>query len=335
MAEIPDAHIKSVFFLCINKLDGGVIKREPAATGFFVKVPLKVGQQMQRVEYLVTARHCIYEARRDAIDDKLYVRFNLKSGTFVEVESNIDDWITHPSADVAAIMVRNTKRPEGLSSVDVDAGGLLIELFVGPPPKYELVTRIDELGEEPIRMAPTVGYDVYFPGLFTQHSGKERNLPIARFGHISRMPAAVKIRHAGTDSTIVAYLCEFHSMGGHSRSPVFFEHPVMRETEMVDENGNPTGVNRFDTARAFGFMGLVSGHYDLSATEAPSGDSLGDMQAKMNSGIAIVTPAEAVRQLLMEDEVLVKEREKMKKDAEDNEPTPTMDFAATEDELST
>src|SRR5207253_3257650 len=33
-----------------------------------------------------------------------------------------------------------------------------------------------------------VGDEVFFVGLFVQHAGEARNLPMARFGHISRMP---------------------------------------------------------------------------------------------------------------------------------------------------
>ncbi|MCH8994086.1 MAG: hypothetical protein IH959_03865 [Chloroflexi bacterium] len=333
MGEIPEAHIKSVFFLCIDKRgDGGVVKREPAATGFFVKVPLRVGAATIRVEYLVTARHCIDEARRDAVDDKLYVRFNLKSGTFTEIETNIDDWVSHLRADVAAIRTGNTKQPVGFRPEDVDAGALSIEHFLGPGPNYDFVGKVRELGDEPVRIAPTVGHEIYFPGLFSQHYGRERNLPIARFGQISRMPTEIELTHGGVHTTVVAYLCEFRSIGGHSGSPVFFSHPMTLLTERVDDRGVVTGA-RTDTARVFGLMGLVSGHYDLPEKAEVTGE-LGEVQVRMNSGIAIVTPAEAVRQLLMEQEEFVAEREKLKKDIEAKIPVPTLDFTGREDDLS-
>ncbi len=330
MGEIPEAHLKSVFFLCIDKRgEDGVIRREPAATGFFVRVPLKVDTGTLRVEYLVTARHCILEARREAVDGKLYVRFNLKSGTFTEIETNIDDWISHSKADVAALWAGNTKRPVGLSPREVDAGALSVEQFVGPGPHYEFVGKVDVMGDEPLHIAPNVGYEVYFPGLFSQHYGKERNLPIARFGQISRMPTDIDLAHGGVHTSIIAYLCEFRSIGGHSGSPVFFSHPMTLITERVGERGEVTET-RTDAARVFGFLGVVSGHFDLPEKADVTGE-LGEVQVRMNSGIAIVTPAEAVNQLLMEQDEFLEGREKIRKDIDAKRQPPTLDFAATQD----
>lgn len=59
-----------------------------------------------------------------------------------------------------------------------------------------------------------------------------------------------------------------------------------------------------------GFMGLVSGHYDIEQEAKKTGDILGKVQVELNSGIAIVTPAEAVTQLLMRED-LVEYRKKL------------------------
>jgi len=58
-----------------------------------------------------------------------------------------------------------------------------------------------------------------------------------------------------------------------------------------------------------GFIGLVTGHFPV--TEEQDLKGFGKVEIKMNSGIAMVTPAEAVTQLLMRSD-LVAEREKVK-----------------------
>ena len=65
--------------------------------------------------------------------------------------------------------------------------------------------------------------------------------------------------------------------------------------------GLTTGVNE---ARISGFMGVVPGHFDISRSAETIGDIQGDIQTKMNSGIAMVTPADAVTNLLMREDVV-------------------------------
>lgn len=307
MVPVPEPFLKSVVFLCIDKRgQDRIVRREPHATGFFVKVPLDV-DLMNRVEYVVTARHILEKARAESINGLLYVRFNLISGRFHDIETNIDDWVSHSGADVAAI--RPPPLPEGLTSAGVDGVALSIEQFVGPGPRYEFKGDVTDIGE--VEISPTVGTEIYFIGLFSRHYGKEVNLPVARFGHISRMPTEMEIESGGIHSKIVAYLCEHQSWGGHSGSPVFFMHPMMLGNERVGESGALLET-RWDSAHLSGFMGLVSGHYELSERADVTGD-LAEVQVKMNSGMAIVTPADAVRQLLIEREEFVADREKLKR----------------------
>jgi hypothetical protein len=95
----------------------------------------------------------------------------------------------------------------------------------------------------------------------------------------------------GTEFEQLAYLAECRSWGGHSGSPAFC---LFRLTE----DGQP--LNHI------GFLGLVSAHYDIP-TEVRSEMTGEVFRAAVNSGIAIVTPAEFVRDLLFRDD-LVEER---------------------------
>ena len=55
-------------------------------------------------------------------------------------------------------------------------------------------------------------------------------------------------------------------------------------------------------------LGLVSGHWDIDQKAKTTGDIFGEIRTAINSGIAAVTPAEAIRELLMDDEDVLEDR---------------------------
>ncbi len=297
MVDVDDDFFSCVCFLCVDEPDdSGAIRPVPTATGFFVAVPLG-STPPASIDYVVTALHCIEKARAQG-KNTIYIRFNKRPEGFIEVATSVDDWWTHDTADVAAIR---------LVAKDVDAVSLSVDTFVGPGPHYEWEGDILDYGKKVIRFV--VGHEIYLTGLFTEHYGKERNLPIARFGHISRMPGTVEIKSVdGGRKQITAYLAEFQSWGGHSGPPVFFWHPMMVQTDVTDSGGN-TIRTTYDLMHATAFLGLIHGHYDIQRMQETK--DVGELQLKLNSGIAIVTPAEAVRQLLMRED-LVKDREEIR-----------------------
>lgn len=215
MEAIPEEYLKTVVFLCVDEPTANGTQRVPKATGFFVRVPLDDSTN-QAVDYVVTARHCIYKAQRYG---QVYIRENLKSGHFLELPTKVEDWFLHDNADVAAIPLLRSALPPSVQPTDTDQISLKLNDFVGGSPDYKYIgdTRFGS-----VEIQPRVGHQVYFLGLFTEHYGTEHNLPIARFGHISRMPDWLDIEMNNTHLKIVAYLAEFQSWGGHSGSPVFF-----------------------------------------------------------------------------------------------------------------
>lgn len=321
MIRIDDDFIKSVIFLCVDEPDKQhQIVRKPKATGFFVRVTLT---KSARVDYVVTARHCIDEAKEYG---KLYVRLNLNDGTYTELPTNPDDWYCHPSSDVAAILTPRSALPKGINWQDIDQSSVLIESFVGADYTYK--GPVPLIGEHEIQ--PHVGHQIYYIGLFTQHYGQERNLPIVRFGHISRMPSELKMKlPSDIEFTETAYLVELQSWGGSSGSPVFFLYPIMVEGRRQRQLSNGTDISvGVDLLWVTGFMGLISGHYPIRQ-QAVKTEYSPDIEMDLNTGIAVVTPAEAVRQLLMEKE-LVEQRKKIFEEHERNQPIPTLDFGQTE-----
>jgi hypothetical protein len=326
MEAIPDESLRVVVFLCVDEPRESGVVRVPKATGLFVKVP---GQNSPNndVDYVVTARHCIDEARQFK---HIYIRVNRKNDKFIEFPTNVEDWYSHDNADVAAIPILRHSLPKGMQPEDLECTAVLISSFVGGSPNYEIVlgTQYDNKV-----IQPRIGHQVYLLGLFTEHYGIERNLPIARFGHISRMPELVHVKINNTNIELMAYLIEFHSLGGHSGSPVFFLYPMLIEDQrtLQFEDGKklaiPVAVN---FVWHTGFLGLVSGHYDIEQEAQKTGDILGEIQVGLNSGIAFVTPAEAVTQLLMRED-LKEYRNNLGKMAETKRPKPILDVAKSKE----
>jgi len=318
MEAVPEEYLRTVVFLCVDEQTESGTKRVPKATGFLVRVPIE-GSINNALDYVVTARHCIHEASSYR---QIYIRENRKVGKFIEFPTKIEDWYLHDNADVAAIPLFPSALPKGIKPTDIDQASLKISDFVGGGPEYKFV------GDTPFgirEIQPRVGHQIYFLGLFTEHYGTERNLPIARFGHISRMPDSLEIEINNTYFHIVAYLVEFQSWGGHSGSPVFFLYPMVVEDQIslqFVEGGQKQNVTAcVNLVWLTSFMGLISGHYDISKEAQKTGDILGEIQVKLNSGIALVTPAEAVTQLLMRED-LMEHRKKLSKTAELNRPMP-------------
>ena len=311
MVRIEKDIIKSVVFLCVDELDKhNLTVRKPKATGFFVRVSLP----KFAVDYIVTAKHCVDAARKYG---SLYVRFNLKSGTYAEIPTTPDDWHSHPQADVAAILAPVSALPQGINKQDVDQSSLPMNSFVSADYTYE----VRDPTIKGMKIRPDVGHQAYYIGLFTaEHHGQQRNLPIARFGHISRMPKEVKMRLPGDiEFTGIAYLIELQSWGGSSGAPAFFLYPVMVSTPKQLSNGSNVTA-RVDLKWVTGFMGLINGHYPFRQ-ETVKAEYSPDIAIDLNTGIAVVTPAEAVRQLLMEDEELIEQRNRLQKEFKKNIPT--------------
>ncbi|MGD0116095.1 MAG: hypothetical protein ABSC13_08860 [Dehalococcoidia bacterium] len=327
MVAIPEEYIKSAVFICVKERRGAVEELVPKATAFWVSVALEGTQGRGHVAYFVTARHCLYEASAEGYE-KIYLRFNLREESgYIEVPTRISDWVTSTSSDVAAIMFVPAHLPGGRRFQDFDIIAFNSDFFVGPGPEYEYTPREMEAGP-PVR--PRVGTEIYHIGLFTQQYGKEKNLPIARFGHIARMPSVIKLKDPdGTEYDTIAYLVEFHSWGGHSGSPVYFlEQRMLR---MVAEDGKPIARPTTEIGWITGFLGIISGHYEIGKEGKTTGD-MGTVETDLNSGIATVIPAEAVRLLLVRDD-MVKQRAELKAEMESKIPTPANDFARAESDI--
>ena len=277
MAILPE-DMRSVVFLCEERKG----KRTPNATGFFIRIKSELHKSLF-CEYIVTARHVIRQSKSDI----LCIRINQQNPTgYIDYSTKISDWQVHKTSDVAVIL---SKIPPPDTTNRLDYTSIPAERFVGAGPAYKY--NGPPFGQNDKGLQVGIGDEIYSPGLFSQRPGTSANLPIARFGHISQMPSEITISIGGNNIiTIVAYLAEFVSWGGMSGSPVFWRLPMS------------FGVDDAVIKPYFrGILGVISGHENIPSNKIKRRNDKfdqGDLEVSLNSGIARITPAEAIRELL-------------------------------------
>jgi len=330
--KIPPHFTECVAFLCEKPGD------EPRGTAFFAAIQHPPNARIST--YLVTALHALEEAK----GRELWVRINTLAGVspgpgFEDLPTQKDDWFKHDRADIAVIPISLDPGKYAFQRVPVatftDARYRLDASIFAGNPALEATFRANF----PEGVSAEVGHEIFSPGLFVQSAGEQRNLPIVRFGHIVRMPGEEPIFLSSRTSCkkpIRAYLVETHSWGGFSGSPVFwlydhdiqatvlaqgFTPPKSSVLELPQRRNDPIPI-RVTVARAFAasLLGIVSGHYDIP-TKAKDAD---DIETALNAGIAVVSPAENIRELLMRDDVV---EDRKRRNARKQVPTATPDFA--------
>ncbi len=242
---------------------------EPRGTAFFVGVPIE-GIDGKVATYAVTARHVIDGIKERATDGQSYFRFNQRGGSAAHVSLPITEWrfLDDPSVDVAVAPVK-------MDFARFDHRVLPHALFL-------TVERIEKHAIGP-------GDELFFPGLFVHHQGKETSIPILRVGNIAAMPGErISTKRHGD---IRAYLVEARSIGGLSGSPVFIHIGPGR---VLKGNYTLGGLTFF-------LLGLVHGHYDIvdvldAADDPPLQDATTGLS--INTGIAIAIPADDIDRLL-------------------------------------
>jgi hypothetical protein len=307
--RLPEGHLNATAFLCVEEKGRTV----PRATAFFVID--RSGPGWHPI-WVVTARHCIQEIR--ASRQGSYLRVNT-ADSFIDIPTAPDDWHESADHDVAAALF--FAPPEAVVTT------VPLDQFVAADYTYkgDVVLQLQRAHQV------LVGHEVFFVGLFSQHWGQERNLPIARFGAISRMPREkIRVQRADGSERILGYLIEARSWGGHSGSPVFWNVPLISIHQATppgnrEQRRKSKPIHIQDPeARLIALLGLVSAHFDIDQ-EIKGGDMIG-ATAAINSGVMVVTPAAAIRELL-ESEDIVEERERYQREIDDEQPAASYDMA--------
>ena len=226
---------------------------------------------------IVTAGHVINGIRHVAPGEKVSLWLNHTSEGLQRIETDSDDWLSHPDDPLVDVAVCRTPLPiDGWDHLAITREAFISDQFV-----QEFM--ID------------VGDELFFPGLFYHHPGQGRVRPIVRQGTIAAMPEEGVRTKLGR---IEAYLAEVRSIGGLSGSPVFLFKDLFRVPLGGSEEAAAHYIKKFKDPVPEGFLGLVHGHFD---TEDLPTDWLG-AQA-LNMGICVIVPAKHVLQVIDQPEI--------------------------------
>jgi hypothetical protein len=218
--------------------------------------------------YLVSAKHVIIAAKSHSMDGKIYIRVNIKDSRaeYFEVPS---EWVSlensdGPTIDVSVVRWLHSQNHE-------------LKLL-----HHDLAATVDTINREFI----SVGDEVFYVGLFPDHPGDDRNIPIVKFGNIASFPVSgIPTNHFGR---ITAFLMESRSIGGLSGSPVFVHINSGQRRQF--------GSNRiYNSEDKIFLIGLLHGHWNLHVPRenAPIVEKQSDSvmeEEKLNMGISIVIP---------------------------------------------
>lgn len=256
----------------------------PRGTGFLVRDPV-VGTD-QAFVYLVTARHVVENVR--AIGGALSLRVNTTDSNSVMIEMPLDNWLGHPNDDQG--VGKEWLAPQNHPRIDVAACLVAAQTYR----KFDVIFW-NLLQESVVTNAVVAEHDlqpgdeVAITGLFRNHLGRQRNIPIVRSGMIAAMREELVDSPLGP---LDAYLVEARSIGGLSGAPVFALsglHRLSSRTNRVYD----TGMNHT------WLMGLIHGHFDLNTNDPWTGSP-----ERLNQGIAIVTPYEYIEEVLHRTEFM-------------------------------
>jgi hypothetical protein len=285
--RVSDEVLKCVVFLGTGKNEAGKDHFRYGGTGFIVGVKSVVHTNIHYL-YLVTAKHVVIGAEKEG---ELVIRANTKDGKYILFSAKNAPWI-YPSDTTVDVAVCQFSPPATLDYKSIPA-----EMFLS-----DERIRADNIG---------VGSEVHISGLFTQHQGQSKNLPIVRTGNVAMM-SDEPIKTTGPFGNMEAYLIEGRSIGGLSGSPVFATNLIF---------------NRIPPQYKMHLMGLIYGHWDMNqdASDFSSGQTEEDAakSGRIHSGIAIVVPAKKILETLNCDALLKNREEWDKKKTE--ETSPTMD----------
>lgn len=275
--RIPDNYLSGVAFLCVDVGTG----KQPIGTGFFVQVPEHHGDY--NFTYFVTAEHLLKDENGKDFTN-LSLRMNTPTG-FDYFPLQMDQWIRLKDKPIDLAMILVDLAPDdwahgSLHIQDVFDNDLLMKHNIG------------------------IGDDVFTLGLFTLRRGRSRNIPIVRIGNIVSMPIEPLVDRQNIetfDQEYYAYLMEMRSIGGLSGAPVFV---------LIDINRTVDPCIPEPFHYKIGLIGLVRGHWLIDAkhneqdfvSDAPDALAAPDgakLYGKLNSGIALVTPSNYIKEILM------------------------------------
>jgi len=263
---------KSVSFIFINTTSGILSAN---GTGFFVGVKNESNPNVFNV-YFVTAKHVLKDINGNYFPE-IFLRINTKNG----------------GSELIKVLMKDTKLFEHTDNdVDIVTFPLLPnqDVFDFRFIQNDLIANNEVVKNNDI----SEGDDIFFTGLFTSHIGQKKNQPIIRFGKVSLM-SDEKIEWKEENKPVKfldLYLLECQSFGGNSGSPVFFQLNPLRNPGQMNIGGQTIFL-----------AGLMTGSF-LNANQVKINNEVPNLISMQNIGIAAVTPAYKLHEILFSEELI-------------------------------
>jgi hypothetical protein len=260
---------ETVAFIQLRCRSGGTLL-DVKGTGFFAFYPDERVGKNRGFAYLVTNRHvaqCWDEKDQPMQVMSIALRMNFADGgsrvIYLNQNGNIP-WLlpTDDSVDLAIF-------PLALDQKMIEYLPIPTSVFVTD----ELIAS-REINE---------GARIVFSGFFVQFQGEHRMQPIVREGIIAMMPDEKLVNTTGKLGKV--FLGDVHIFGGNSGSPVFVDLAGVQGGSII-------------AGEDYRLLGVVSGYFyedeELSLKAATTLKG----KAHANSGIAIIVPASALKDLI-------------------------------------
>ncbi len=237
-------------------------------TAFFVGCPIEDTEK--HWAYVVTAKHVIQKiSDLEGFNGKICLRVNIKGGEARTIETDVDKWVFHPDETEVDIAVY-----PHIQIKDFDIVMIPFSMFSSQESRKELEF--------------SIGEEVFLTGLFYNHRGRHRNIPIVRMGNVVALPEE-KIKTGM--GFIDAYLVESRSIGGLSGSPVFVNYGITRIIENTRKHYDSKYGSQY-------LLGIMHGHWDIDLLNEDHASIEEKKKETVNMGIAIVTPIEKLLEVL-------------------------------------
>ena len=281
---------KSVSFIFIPE---GTDKFKPNGTGFFVGVKHADNEQVFSV-YFVSAKHVLKDKNGNYLPE-IVLRLNKKDDNSQLIKIALKDVkiYEHTDKDVD-IALFNCLPDQNTYDFKFIPDNLIAN--------KEVITK-NEIAE---------GDEVFFAGLFTSHIGQKKNQPIIRFGKVALI-SDEKIEWKEKDEPakfMDLLLLECQSFGGNSGSPVFYQLNPMRKPGQISLGGPVIFL-----------AGIMTGSF-LHGNQIQITDTVANLVSLQNVGIAAVTPADKLHEILFSEE-MVKSRKGEQKNLPSSSAEPS------------
>lgn len=290
--DVNPEHRKCVVFIGYKTKKG---QERVAGTGFLVSRPSVRFPQL-RSAYIVTARHVIEELQGSDV----FVWLNRKDDRQIV---QAEPWIMHDDEDVDVavcpfdISEEFDHRCIPWNSFLVDRGDPEYARYGNMPPRY------------------TIGDDVMITGLFFQHPGRARNIPIIRVGNLATLreePVYTQVGiHPKRYAYIDAYLVENRSQSGLSGSPAFLYETRHANTGILFQ---PDRLYSPKENRPIHFLGMIQGYFEGLVPIVRKSSK----EDQVNVGISVVIPAQRIIEVFRKTDIADYESRKDEEQEADN-----------------